>query len=63
MKNYLIPFFIFSFFLLQSQNIVVVDSLNRKPIPFVNIHLSKQIDFSEMMLSSPEEELDEDLDF
>lgn len=29
----------------------------------VNIHLSKQIDFSEMMLSSPEEELDEDLDF
>ena len=41
MKNYLIPFFIFSFFLLQSQNIVVVDSLNRKPIPFVNIHLSK----------------------
>ena len=41
MKKYILLIFVFAFSKTQSQNIIVVDSTNHKPIPFVNVYFSK----------------------
>ena len=41
MKIYILLIFVFAFSKTQSQNIIVVDSTNHQPIPFVNVYFSK----------------------
>lgn len=41
MKKYILLIFVFAFSKTQSQNIIVVDSTNHQPIPFVNVYFSK----------------------